>query len=63
MMMADLVIRDAAAVVTDWTQPPLLNAWLAVSDGRIEQVLQNSPEPDTCANALMERAIDLFARR
>ncbi|CAB4959468.1 MAG: amidohydrolase family protein [Actinobacteria bacterium] len=36
MMMADLVIRNAAAVVTDWTQPPILNAWLAVSDGRIE---------------------------
>jgi len=28
-----------------------------VSDVRIEQVLQNSPEPDMCATALVERAI------
>lgn len=37
-MTADLVVRDAAVVVTDWTLPPILNGWLAISDGRIEGV-------------------------
>ena len=31
----DLVIRGAAALVRDWTQPPIFDGWIGIEEGRV----------------------------
>ena len=34
--MSDLVLHGASALVTDWRNPPLVDGWLLVADGKVQ---------------------------
>lgn len=41
--MPELVVRGAKALIRRWDEPPLIDAWLAVSAGRVEAVGRGAP--------------------
>lgn len=41
--MSDLVLHGASALVTDWRNPPLVDGWLLVSDGKVQATGSGSP--------------------
>ena len=36
--LVQLVVQNAAVIVTDWSSAPILNGWIAISDGKVSEI-------------------------